>query len=321
MYTKISLSGFERFFTAICIAISAINLFISFIVAGYWYGESTVIPYTVLVACNFILLEVVLYSIITGMSGIGSLLDKKSKKNRKVIQEKKIASVVIAPETPKPAVLAPVIVTETKPVPVESDKEEPFPEKTVEESNASEPTSPALQPSVERDEKILAIISRSTEENDERRKKFIEMRKEIMKEYVYWVVSPLLDESDLLPFWLELEQWIESPSHHPKSRMWKWKVKVTNLDMRHLIWNIAKRMGMENGYGTKVCGRFVMMMFPELCIKRNESRCSDDYLANNLTADGNKGFIKIDIPEPHSIAFHIRDEQVKQANRQTAKVL
>ena len=26
MYTKISLSGFERFFTAICIAISAINL-------------------------------------------------------------------------------------------------------------------------------------------------------------------------------------------------------------------------------------------------------------------------------------------------------
>ena len=215
MYTKISLSGFERFFTAICIAISAINLFISFIVAGYWYGESTVIPYTVLVACNFILLEVVLYSIITGMSGIGSLLDKKSKKNRKVIQEKKIASVVIAPETPKPAVLAPVIVTETKPVPVESDKEEPFPEKTVEESNASEPTSPALQPSVERDEKILAIISRSTEENDERRKKFIEMRKEIMKEYVYWVVSPLLDESDLLPFWLELEQWIESPSHHP----------------------------------------------------------------------------------------------------------
>ena len=314
MYTKISLSGFERFFTAICIAISAINLFISFIVAGYWYGESTVIPYTVLVTCNFILLEVVLYSIITGMSGIGSLLDKKSKKNRKVIQEKKIASVVIAPETPKPAVLAPVIVTETKPVPVESDKEEPFPEKTVEERNASEPTSPALQPSVERDEKILAIISRSTEENDERRKKFIEMRKEIMKEYVYWVVSPLLDESDLLPFWLELEQWIESPSHHPKSRMWKWKVKVTNLDMRHLIWNIAKRMGMENGYGTKVCGRFVMMMFPELCIKRNESRCSDDYLANNLTADGNKGFIKIDIPEPHSIAFHIRDEQVKQAN-------
>ena len=111
MYTKISLSGFERFFTAICIAISAINLFISFIVAGYWYGESTVIPYTVLVACNFILLEVVLYSIITGMSGIGSLLDKKSKMNRKVIQENSVAPVTITPKAIEPAtaILAPII--------------------------------------------------------------------------------------------------------------------------------------------------------------------------------------------------------------------
>ena len=88
MYTKISLSGFERFFTAICIAISAINLIVSFLVAGYWYSESTAIPYTVLVICNFILLEVVLYSVITGMSGIGSLLDKKSKKNRKKLNKK-----------------------------------------------------------------------------------------------------------------------------------------------------------------------------------------------------------------------------------------
>lgn len=72
-------------------------------------------------------------------------------------------------------------------------------------------------------------------------------------------------------------------------------------------------MAAKQPFGTKVCGRFVMLMFPELCIKRNESRCSDDYLANNLTAEGNKGFIKIDIPDPHSIAFHIRDEQMKHA--------
>ncbi len=307
MYTKICLSGFERFFTAICIAISAINLFISFIVAGYWYGESTVIPYTVLVACNFILLEVVLYSIITGMSGIGSLLDKKSKKNRKDIQERKIAPVVIAPEPPKPAVPSPVIVTETKPVPVESVKEESVPEKAAEESHASEPTSPALQPSVERDDKIMEIISRSAKENEERRTQFIEMRKEIMEEYVYWAVAPLLDESDLLAFWLEYKQWIESPTYQPRKRMWKWKVKVTSRDMRHLTWNIAKRMGMDKGYSTKTCGRFIKTMFPELCLKRDGSQCTEDYLANNLLEEKDTDFIKIDKPEPHSIAFHIRD--------------
>ena len=315
MYTKISLSGFERFFTAICIAISAINLFISFIVAGYWYGESTVIPYTVLVTCNFILLEVVLYSIITGMSGIGSLLDKKSKKNRKDIQEKSVAPVTIAPKEIEPAtaIPAPVIVTEANPIPVESVKEEPVPEKTAEESHASEPTSPALQPSVERDDKIMEIISRSAKENEERRTQFIEMRKEIMEEYVYWAVAPLLDESDLLAFWLEYKQWIESPTYQPRKRMWKWKVKVTSRDMRHLTWNIAKRMGMDKGYSTKTCGRFIKTMFPELCLKRDGSQCTEEYLANNLLEERDTDFIKIDKPEPHSIAFHIRDEQVKQA--------
>ena len=309
MYTKISLSGFERFFTAICIAISAINLFISFIVAGYWYGESTVIPYTVLVICNFILLEFVLYSVINGMSDIGSQLDRKSKKSRKDVQAKAVAPIMITPKVIEPAttVPTPVEVTHDNPVPIESVKEEPVSEKTAEESHASEPTSPALQPSVERDDKIMEIISRSAKENEERRTQFIEMRKEIMEEYVYWAVAPLLDESDLLAFWLEYKQWIESPTYQPRKRMWKWKVKVTSRDMRHLTWNIAKRMGMDKGYSTKTCGRFIKTMFSELCLKRDGSQCTEEYLANNLLEEKDTDFIKIDKPEPHSIAFHIRD--------------
>ena len=309
MYTKISLSGFERFFTAICIAISAINLIVSFLVAGYWYSESTAIPYTVLVICNFILLEVVLYSVITGMSGIGSLLDKKSMKNRKDIQENSVSPITIAPKVIEPAttIPAPVIVKETNPIPVESVKEESVPEKPAEESHASEPTLPALQPSVERDDKIMEIISRSAKENEERRTQFIEMRKEIMEEYVYWAVAPLLDKSDLLAFWLEYKQWIESPTYQPKKRMWKWKEKVTSRDVRHLTWNIAKRMGMDKGYNTKTCGRFIKTMFPELSLKRDGSQCTEDYLANNLLEAKDTDFIKIDKPDSHSIAFHIRN--------------
>ena len=153
----------------------------------------------------------------------------------------------------------------------------------------------------------MEIISRSAKENEERRTQFIEMRKEIMEEYVYWAVAPLLDESDLLALWLEYKQWIESPTYQPRKRMWKWKVKVTSRDMRHLTWNIAKRMGMDKGYSTKTCGRFIKTMFPELCLKRDRSQCTEDYLANNLLEEKDTDFIKIDKPEPHSIAFHIRD--------------
>ena len=315
-YKKISISRFERFFTAICIAISAINLIVSFLVAGYWYGKSSAIPYSVLVICNFILLEFVLYSVINGMSDIGSQLDRKSKKSRKDVQEKAVAPVMIAPKVIEPAttVPAPVEVTFDNPVPIESVKEEPVSEKTAEDCHASEPISPALQPSVERDEKIVEIISRSAKENEERRTQFIEMRKEIMEEYVYWAVAPILDKSDLLAFWQEYKQWIESPTYQPKKRMWKWKEKVTSRDVRHLTWNIAKRMGMEKGYSTKTCGRFIKTMFPDLCLKRDGSQCTEEYLANNLLEEKDTDFIKIDKPDPHSIAFHFRDEQMKQAS-------
>jgi hypothetical protein len=313
-YKKISISRFERFFTAICIAISAINLIVSFLVAGYWYGKSSVIPYSVLVICNFILLEFVLYSVINGMSDIGSQLDRKSKKNRKDVQEKAVASVMIAPKVIEPAttVPAPVEVTFDNPVPIESVKEEPVSQKTAEDSHVSEPIFP-LQPSVERDEKVMEIISRSTQENEEKRKHFIEKRKELMKEYILWAVAPLLDEADAHALWLEYEQWIESSTYHPIGRMWRWKEKVTTRDVRHLIWNIAKRLGMDLGYSSKTCGRFIKTMFPDLCIKRNQSQCTEEYLANNLLEEKDTDFIKIDKPDPHSIAFHFRDGQMKQA--------
>ena len=313
-YKKISISRFERFFTAICIAISAINLIVSFLVAGYWYGKSSVIPYSVLVICNFILLEFVLYSVINGMSDIGSQLDRKSKKNRKDVQEKAVASVMIAPKVIEPAttVPAPVEVTFDNPVPIESVKEEPVSQKTAEDSHVSEPIFP-LQPSVERDEKVMEIISRSTQENEEKRKHFIEKRKELMKEYILWAVAPLLDEADAHALWLEYEQWIESSTYHPIGRMWRWKEKVTTRDVRHLTWNIAKRLGMDLGYSSKTCGRFIKTMFPDLCIKRNQSQCTEEYLANNLLEEKDTDFIKIDKPDPHSIAFHFRDGQMKQA--------
>ena len=120
------------------------------------------------------------------MSDIGSQLDRKSKKSRKDVQEKAVTPVTIAPKVIEPAttVPTPVEVIHDNPAPVESEQITPVSEKTTEDCHVSEPISPALQPSVERDEKIVEIISRSAKENEERRTQFIEMRKEIMEEYV-----------------------------------------------------------------------------------------------------------------------------------------
>lgn len=312
-YKKISFFGFERFFTAICIAVSAINLIVSFLVAGYWYDKSTVIPYPVLLIISFILLEFILYAVINAMSEIGSQLDKKNVKIQKVSQKKEDVTVSI-PETSKSAISVPNKDVQDNAISVESEQEEPVSPKATEDLVPPEVPPVVSQASVERSESITKLLNLSAEEKRKKREKFIQGRKELMEAYIRGIMKPLLSEADIDALWLEYKQWIESSTYQPTSRMWKWKEKVTSRDVRHLTWNIAKRMGMENGYGTKTCGRFIKTMFPDLCIKRDGSQCTEDYLANNLLEEKDTDFIKIDKPNPNSIAFHFGEKQIKQVN-------
>jgi hypothetical protein len=312
-YKKISVFGFERFFTAICIAVSAINLIVSFLVAGYWYDKSTVIPYPVLLIISFILLEFILYAVINAMSEIGSQLDKKNVKIQKASQEKEDVTISI-PETSKSAAAVSNKDIQDNAISVESEQEEPVSPKAIEDLSAPEVPPVVSQASVERSESITKLLNLSAEEKRKKREKFIQGRKELMEAYIRGIMKPLLPEADIDALWLEYKQWIESSTYHPNDRMWKWKEKVTSRDVRHLTWNIAKRMGMENGYGTKTCGRFIKTMFPDLCIKRDGSQCTEDYLANNLLEERDTDFIKIDKPDPNSIAFHFGEEQIKQVS-------
>ena len=312
-YKKISFFGFERFFTAICIAVSAINLIVSFLVAGYWYDKSTVIPYPVLLIISFILLEFILYAVINAMSEIGSQLDKKNVKIQKASLEKKDVTISI-PETSKSATAVSDKDVQDNAISVESEQEEPVSPKATEDLSAPEVPPVVSQASVERSESITKLLNLSAEEKRKKREKFIQGRKELMEAYIRGIMKPLLPEADIDALWLEYKQWIESSTYEPTSRMWKWKEKVTSRDVRHLTWNIAKRMGMENGYGTKTCGRFIKTMFPDLCIKRDGSLCTEDYLANNLLEEKDTDFIKIDKPDPNSISFHFGEKQIKQVN-------
>lgn len=106
-------------------------------------------------------------------------------------------------------------------------------------------------------------------------------------------------------FWLEFESWIENSKYHPKGRRWKWKKEVTSYDVRHLVWNIGKRMGMDKGYNVIVCAAFTKMMFPDICENVKEST-----LSQTMKANPDKGHIKIDEPEPNCpFKFHTDTEQ------------
>ena len=324
MYHKtVSISTSTVLPAAFFAAISAVALVVSFMAASYLYARSTLIPYGVLLALSFILLELMIVVYFSLLSEFSSSIFGK-KKDIPVLDQADIvqavpAQLIDAQASPVPP--DPDNMGQTQPVHEEQTEELQAPDPTSEEraistgheSASTDVTVPNPAQSEETNRKIVELMSLSAEEQQKKREKFALDRKEIMQEYIYYSLGPLLDEQDILAVWLEYEGWISSSTYQPKPRLCKWKEKVTSRDVRHLTWNIAKRMGMENGYKSETCGRFVKAMFPDLCVKRDGSPCTDSYLSQNLLEEKPNDLIKIDKPEPHSIAFHFRNMEMKQA--------
>ena len=144
------------------------------------------------------------------------------------------------------------------------------------------------------EEKHQEIYIRSVEANLVVTEEYRQRLKESIHDYIYWSMAPLLEESEMAVLWVEYKEWLDRPLYVPTGRNWKWKqnVDVRHIDVRHLTWNIAKRMGMENGYNTVVCAKFIKALFPDLC--KNVQWTT---LSQCLNADPEKGHVKIDIPD------------------------
>ena len=323
MYRKVSISTSTVLPAAFFAAISAVALVVSFMAASYLYARSTLIPYSVLLALSFILIELLVVVYFSLLSEFSSSIFGKKKDipvpDQADIVQAVPAQLIDAQASPVPP--DPDNMGQTQPVHEEQTEELQAPDPTSEEraistgheSASTDVTVPNPAQSEETNRKIVELMSLSAEEQQKKREKFAQDRKEIMQEYIYYSLGPLLDEQDILAVWLEYEGWISSSTYQPKPRLCKWKEKVTSRDVRHLTWNIAKRMGMENGYKSETCGRFVKALFPDLCVKRDGSPCTDSYLSQNLLEEKPDDLIKIDKPEPHSIAFHFRNMEMKQA--------
>ena len=320
---KVCISTSTVLLAAFFAAISAVALVVSFMAASYLYARSTLIPYSVLLALSFILIELLVVVYFSLLSEFSSSIFGKKKDipvpDQADIVQAVPAQLIDAQASPVPP--DPDNMGQTQPVHEEQTEELQAPDPTSEEraistgheSASTDVTVPNPAQSEETNRKIVELMSLSAEEQQKKREKFAQDRKEIMQEYIYYSLGPLLDEQDILAIWLEYEGWISSSTYQPKPRLCKWKEKVTSRDVRHLTWNIAKRMGMENGYKSENCGRFVKALFPDLCVKRDGSPCTDSYLSQNLLEEKPNDLIKIDKPEPHSIAFHFRDMEMKQA--------
>lgn len=161
---------------------------------------------------------------------------------------------------------------------------------------------PAIEHDQEEQEHLKEIIEQRESEVQAKAEEFIQKRKETIRRYILWAMAPLLEKEDLEALCIEYGVWLDNPQYKPEGRYWKWKqnVDVSHIDVRHMTWNIAKRMGMDKGYSTVVCGHFIKDLFPDLCKRSNWFT-----LSKSLNTEADKGNIKIDVQDDKDpIAFH-----------------
>lgn len=114
-------------------------------------------------------------------------------------------------------------------------------------------------------------------------------------DYVGRMMAPFMEEKELDLLRNEIRTWCGNPNYEPKSVRLKpvhdYKDKLKTVSFKHFIWNIASRLGFENGYSVKVQANFIKSLFP------NElSDIGLRSLERSLTCSPDDGHIKLDRP-------------------------
>lgn len=123
-------------------------------------------------------------------------------------------------------------------------------------------------------------------------------------DYVGRVMAPFMEENELDLLRNEIRAWCDNPNHEPKPVKLKtvhdYKDKLKTVSFKHFIWNIAARLGFENGYSGKIQADFIKSLFPNE-LKDIESKS----LERSLTCSPDDGHIKLDRPKhTDNYAFH-----------------
>ncbi len=114
-------------------------------------------------------------------------------------------------------------------------------------------------------------------------------------DYVGRAMAPFMEETELDLLRNEIRAWCDNPNYKPKPVKLKtihdYKDKLKTVSFKHFIWNIAARLGFENGYSGKIQADFIKSLFPNE-LKDVESKS----LERSLTSLPNDGHIKLDRP-------------------------
>lgn len=131
-------------------------------------------------------------------------------------------------------------------------------------------------------------------------------RIQTIHEYILYTMSPFVYEEDMDEFCTDLLSFAMDHNYRPKAEWKRFKTKLSSFDVRHLVWNIATRLGLGKGriYSNDDCACYIERRFTSLCITASGEPLSHNTL-KNLTVTSNSDHIHCDYPGADGLLFHI----------------
>ena len=125
-------------------------------------------------------------------------------------------------------------------------------------------------------------------------------------EYLLYIMSPFVYEEDMDEFCTDLLRFAMDHNYRPEVEWKRYKKKLSSFDVRHLVWNIARRLGLGKGnvFSNDDCACYIERRFASLCKMANGEPLSHNTL-RNLTVTSNSDQIHCDYPGADGLLFHI----------------
>ena len=135
-------------------------------------------------------------------------------------------------------------------------------------------------------------------------------------EYLLYIMSPFVYEEDMDEFCTDLLRFAMDHNYRPEVEWKRYKKKLSSFDVRHLVWNIARRLGLGKGnvFSNDDCACYIERRFASLCKMANEEPLSHNTL-RNLTVTSNSDQIHCDYPGADGLLFHIPSQLGGETDR------
>ena len=143
---------------------------------------------------------------------------------------------------------------------------------------------------------------------EDRQKQEEAERIRMVMEYIHFVMPRIADKETVNHICAEVNKWMCLHSYKPKPITGRLTREITNIPLRHFVWNISERFMYKKYYNGDNRANFIKTLFPR------EFADTDIATIKNFKVDPSKTLIPIDEPENGSLDFHYPEDYARKVN-------